>query len=77
VVLDGTLKGYTGTGDPVIDPYRGRNKPTWRILRKLRCFPWRAGQSAKPATSSRPAKSEDENAQCTGDRAHSTRRPDR
>jgi len=65
-------KGYTGAGDPVITPYRGRNKPasqkdanrsharlrapgeranaqlkTWRILRKLRCCPWRAGQLAK------------------------------
>ena len=42
-------------------PYRGRGKPasqqdanrahaqlkTWRILRKLRCCPWRAGQLAK------------------------------
>ena len=33
---------------------------TWRILRKLRCCPWRAGQSPKPSTSFRPAKSEDE-----------------
>ena len=65
-------KGYTGAGDPVLTPYRGRNKPasqkdanraharlrapgeranaqlkTWRILRKLRCCPWRAGQLAK------------------------------
>jgi hypothetical protein len=65
-------KGYTGAGDHVLTPYRGRNKPasqkdanraharlrapgeranaqlkTWRILRKLRCCPWRAGQLAK------------------------------
>jgi len=65
-------KGYTGAGDHVRTPYRGRNKPTsqkaanrahaqlrapgeranaqlkaWRILRKLRCCPWRAGQLAK------------------------------
>jgi len=65
-------KGYHGAGDPVLTPYRGRNKPasqkdanrahaqlrspgeranaqlkTWRILRKLRCCPWRAGQLAK------------------------------
>jgi DDE superfamily endonuclease/Helix-turn-helix of DDE superfamily endonuclease len=65
-------KGYTGAGDPVITPYKGRGKPasqkdanraharlrspgeranaqlkTWRILRKLRCCPWKAGQLAK------------------------------
>jgi hypothetical protein len=65
-------KGYTGAGDPVRVPYRGRGKPasqkdanraharlrapgeranaqlkTWRILRKLRCCPWKAGQLAK------------------------------
>jgi hypothetical protein len=65
-------KGYHGAGEPVITPYKGRNKPesqkaanrahatlrspgeranaqlkTWRILRKLRCCPWRAGQLAK------------------------------
>jgi len=65
-------KGYTGAGDPVRTPYRGRGKPpsqkqanrahaqlrapgeranaqlkSWRILRKLRCCPWRAGQPAK------------------------------
>jgi len=65
-------KGYTGAGDHIRTPYRGRNKPasqraanrahaqlrapgeranaqlkTWRILRKLRCCPWRAGQLAK------------------------------
>ena len=65
-------KGYHGAGDPVLTPYRGRNKPasqkdanrahaqlrspgeranaqlkTWRILRKLRCCPWRAGHLAK------------------------------
>ena len=65
-------KGYHGAGDPVLTPYRGRNKPasqqeanrahaqlrspgeragaqlkTWRILRKLRCCPWQAGQLAK------------------------------
>jgi DDE superfamily endonuclease len=65
-------KGYHGAGDPVVTPYRGRNKPasqkaanrahaqlrspaeranaqlkTWRILRKLRCCPRRAGRLAK------------------------------
>ena len=65
-------KGYHGAGDPVLTPYRGRNKPasqkeanrahaqlrspgeranaplkTWRILRKLRCCPCKAGQLAK------------------------------
>jgi len=65
-------KGYTGAGDHVRIPYRGRGKPasqkdanrahaqlrspgeranaqlkTWRILRKLRCCPWKAGQLAK------------------------------
>ena len=65
-------KGYTGAGDPLITPYKGRGKPasqndanrahaklrspgeranaqlkTWRILRKLRCCPWKAGQLAK------------------------------
>jgi hypothetical protein len=65
-------KGYTGAGEHIRTPYRGRNKPasqkeanraharlggpgeranaqlkTWRILRKLRCCPWRAGQLAK------------------------------
>jgi len=65
-------KGYHGAGDPVLTPYRGRNKPasqkeanrahaqlrspgeranaqlkTWRILRKLRCCPWKAGQLAR------------------------------
>jgi len=70
IVLAG--KGYHGAGDPVLTPYRGRNKPasqqeanrahaqlrspgeragaqlkTWRILRKLRCCPWQAGQLAK------------------------------
>jgi len=65
-------KGYTGAGEHVRVPYRGRNKPAsrkaanrahaqmrspaeranaqlkaWRIVRKLRCCPWRAGQLAK------------------------------
>lgn len=65
-------KGYTGAGNPVRTPYRGRGKSasqkeanraharlrapgerpnaqlkTWRILRKLRCCPWRVGQLAK------------------------------
>ncbi len=65
-------KGYNGAGQPLLTPYRGRNKPTpqkdanrahaqhrapgeranaqlksWRILRKLRCCPWRAGHLAK------------------------------
>jgi dienelactone hydrolase len=65
-------KGYHGAGDPVLTPYRGRNKPasqkdanrahaqlrspgerasaqlkTWHIPRKLRCWPWKAGQLAK------------------------------
>lgn len=29
---------------------------TWRILRKPRCCPWRAGHLAKPSTFFRPAK---------------------
>jgi hypothetical protein len=70
IVLAG--KGYTGAGDHIRTPYKGRNKPasqkdanraharlrgpgeranaqlkSWRILRKLRCCPWRAGQLAK------------------------------
>jgi len=65
-------KGYTGAGDDIRTPYKGKNKPasqkaanrayaqlrspgeranaqlkTWRILRKLRCCPWKAGQLAK------------------------------
>jgi len=65
-------KGYTGAGDHLRTPYKGKNKPasqkaanrahaklrgpgecanaqlkTWRILSKLRCCPWRAGQLAK------------------------------
>jgi hypothetical protein len=65
-------KGYTGAGDHVRIPYKGKNKPesqkaanrahaklrspgeranaqlkTWRILRKLRCCPWKAGELAK------------------------------
>ncbi len=65
-------KGYVGAGQPVLVPYKGRNKPasqkgansshaklrgpgeranavlkTWRILRKLRCCPLRAGQLVK------------------------------
>lgn len=65
-------KGYTGAGDHVRVPYRGRGKPVsqkpanrahaqlrspgeranaqlkaWRVLRKLRCCPWCAGQLAK------------------------------
>ena len=65
-------KGYTGAGNHVRTPYKGKNKPasqkaanrahaklrgpgeranaqlkTWRILRKLRCCPWKAGQLAK------------------------------
>jgi hypothetical protein len=65
-------KGYTGAGDHVRVPYKGKNKPAsqkdtnraharlrgpgeranaqlkcWRVLRKLRCCPWRAGQLAK------------------------------
>jgi hypothetical protein len=53
-------KGYLGEDD-IRTPYRSRNKPasqkdanrahaqlkSWRILRKLRCCPWRAGQLAK------------------------------
>jgi hypothetical protein len=62
-------KGYTGAGDHIRTPCKGKNKPasqkaanrahaklrgpgeranaqlkTWRILRKLRCCPWKAGQ---------------------------------
>ena len=65
-------KGYTGAGDHIRTPYKGKSKPasqkaanraharlrgpgeranaqlkTWRILRKLRCCPWKAGQLAK------------------------------
>jgi hypothetical protein len=65
-------KGYTGAGEHIRTPYKGRKKPesqkaanrahaklrgpgeranaqlkTWRILRKLRCCPWKAGQLAK------------------------------
>ena len=54
-------KGYAGAGEHIHVPYRGRGKPasqkdancahaqlkTWRILRRLRCCPWRAGQLAK------------------------------
>ncbi|GAA1558933.1 transposase family protein [Actinomadura kijaniata] len=65
-------KGYHGAGEPLLTPYKGRNKPerlkdanrsharlrgpgeranaqlkSWRILRKLRCCPHRAGFLAK------------------------------
>lgn len=65
-------KGYNGAGEPLLTPYKGKNKPEplkdanrsharlrgpgeranaqlkgWRILRKLRCCPHRAGQLAK------------------------------
>ena len=65
-------KGYTGAGEHIRTPYKGRNKPasqrtptglmpgcadpderanaqlkSWRILRKLRCCPWRAGKLAR------------------------------
>jgi DDE superfamily endonuclease len=65
-------KGYNGAGEPLLTPYKGRNKPeqlkdanrsharlrgpgeranaqlkAWRILRKLRCCPHRAGHLAK------------------------------
>jgi DDE superfamily endonuclease len=65
-------KGYTGAGNHIHTPCKGRNKPpaqktanrahaklrgpgeranaqlkTWRILRKFRCCPWKAGQLAK------------------------------
>jgi DDE superfamily endonuclease/Helix-turn-helix of DDE superfamily endonuclease len=65
-------KGYTGAGEHIRTPCKGRKKPesqkaanrahaklrgpgeranaqlkTWRILRKLRCCPWKAGQLAK------------------------------
>ena len=65
-------KGYNGAGEPLLTPYKGRNKPehlkdanrsharlrgpgeranaqlkNWRILRKLRCCPHRAGRLAK------------------------------
>jgi len=32
---------------------------TWRIERKLRCCPWRAGNWPRPSTSFRPARSKD------------------
>ena len=37
---------------------------SWRIQRKLRCCPWRAGQLAKAIHVLQTAKSEDEKAQC-------------
>jgi Helix-turn-helix of DDE superfamily endonuclease/DDE superfamily endonuclease len=37
---------------------------TWRILRKLRCCPWKVGNSPKPSTPPRPTKPKDEKAQC-------------
>jgi hypothetical protein len=65
-------KGYQGADDPVITPYKGKNKPesqrqanraharlrgpgeranaqlkSWRILRKLRCSPSKAGHLCK------------------------------
>jgi DDE superfamily endonuclease/Helix-turn-helix of DDE superfamily endonuclease len=65
-------KGYTGAGEHIRAPYKGKNKPpsqkaanrahaklrgpgeranaqlkSWRILRKLRCCPRKAGQLAK------------------------------
>jgi hypothetical protein len=65
-------KGYHGAGEPLITPYKGKNKPAsqkeanrsharlrgpgeranaqlknWRILRKLRCCPHKAGRLAK------------------------------
>ncbi|QFZ20507.1 IS5/IS1182 family transposase [Saccharothrix syringae] len=71
-VGDKGYHGYDDTGDHVITPYKGRNKPesqkeanraharlrgpgeranaqlkTWRVLRKLRCCPYRAGRLAK------------------------------
>jgi hypothetical protein len=36
---------------------------TWRILRKLRCCPWKPGSWPKPSTSFKPARSQDEKAQ--------------
>jgi hypothetical protein len=37
---------------------------TWRVLRKLRCCPWRAGRSSGPSTYCRSAKpTQDENVQ--------------
>jgi hypothetical protein len=78
-------KGYYGAGEPLITPYRGRNKPasqkstnrsharlrapgeranaqlkTWHILRKLRCCPGAPGNSPRPSTSFRLARSPDE-----------------
>ena len=83
-------KGYTGAGDHIRTPYKGKNKPesqkaanrahaklrgpgeranaqlkTWRILRKLRCCPWKAGQLAKAIHACRPATSEDEKGSVT------------
>ena len=37
---------------------------SWPILRKLRCCPWHAGRLAKRSTSFKPARPEDEKAQC-------------
>ena len=43
---------------------------TWRILRKLRCCPWRAGQLPRPSTSFRPVRPEDEKGSLTVHRGH-------
>ncbi|MDF5753059.1 transposase family protein [Spongiactinospora sp. TRM90649] len=65
-------KGYQGAEEPIVTPYKGKNKPesqkqanraharlrgpgeranaqlkTWRILRKLRCCPHKAGRICK------------------------------
>jgi len=65
-------KGYQGAGDPVLTPYKGKDKPesqkqanraharlrgpgervnaqlkSWRVLRKLRCSPSKAGHLCK------------------------------
>jgi hypothetical protein len=40
---------------------------TWRILRKLRCCPWKAGNWPRPYMSFKPARSEDEKRSRIGD----------
>ena len=78
-------KGYTGAGDHVRTPCKGKNKPasqkaanrahatlrgpgeranaqlkTWRILRRLRCCPGKAGQLAKAIHVLQAARPEDD-----------------
>jgi hypothetical protein len=43
---------------------------SWRILRKLRCCPWRAGHWPRRSTSCKPAKPEDEKGSLPGPSPH-------